>query len=344
MFSWTKNLLPKIVLPLKKIFVPRIAFGLSSVKGILRREFNDVETVHLKDLMLRHLNGDQNALTKMSPKEITELANTVLDEAKATGIVFPGDREVIPEFLWNKNAKVPWNLNAHAASSIFKMAQTRKALTEQTPSLHSCDGTHYPVVTLNGEVSRTPTTGSIQHGGMHSHDIAIKNGTWLEEAIKEIPEHHRNGKEEIVVRDTPSTHTLWHTKIPNGVKILATTNDGAPCILSFHDKSIGVLDHPEVCAVNLPGHESEFGEGVEIGVKHNTFLWQELRKKFLSDATPQDTPPQPPSTELNTAQTTPPQPPSTIFNHRVEEILNCRNIAELSATRISLASPNQKQK
>ena len=211
--SWNK-----LIPPLRKFFVPQkpvtpvIAMGLGSADRGLPQEFRDVKAVSIRELMLHHLGGDKEAIAKMSPREIKKLADTVWKEAKATGIIFPGSTNTIAEIFQDENAEIPTALDVPTANSIFKMDLTVKALSEETPSLYSCDGFNYPTTALKGKVTKSLEGGLVEHDGMSSHNIKVKKGSWLGKETAKITKR-RDGSGNPIIFNTPSTHPLVPTKI-----------------------------------------------------------------------------------------------------------------------------------
>ena len=334
----------KILLPLKAFFVPkkmvtpRIAIGLGSADRELPKEFQDVEVVKIRELMLKHLDGDQEKITKMSPREITALAKNVLDDAKATGVVFSGSTNTMADFFQNKNAEMPKRLDIPAANSIFKMAQSVKALSEETPSMYSCDGVNYPTVALGGAVAPVVASDFVKHDGTSKHDIIVKKGSRLAKEAAKIS-NYRDDKGNVIIRNTPSTHPLFITRVPVGAEVLAQAPDGSPCIVAFNKNTVGIMDHPEVGAVKSDADrkseemssrifgEDFLGEEEKDSSEQNKLFWKILRDQFIKNASQQ--------------QDTPPPVPSTKFCPRIDEILNSPSIEQLSATRVSMAMPDR---
>ncbi len=335
----------KILSPLQKLFTPKkvefvkplISIGLGSAgradSGLIK-EFRDVETIHTDKILLECLDGDSAAITKMSPWEISQLSSEVWSKAGATGALFPGSTSTIADFFQRPNAEIPKKLDFYSSRSIFKMAQTLTALSKGTPSLFSCDGFHYPLLALGGEVSDVLKGGLVEHDGISTHDLIItssgwfKPKNWLEKEAAKIS-NKRDGNGNIVISDVASTHPLIPTKIPSGVKILATSPDNVAAILEFSEKAIAVLDHPEAGAVVSDSQRKFeatelrfFGESFEKKETSNQqkLLWNALKNKFLNDASFKE-------------ETT----PNPIFSPRVEEILQARSLAELGATKIAFS-------
>lgn len=334
--SWNK-----LIPPLRKFFVPQkpvtpvIAMGLGSADRGLPQEFRDVKAVSIRELILHHLGGDKEAIAKMSPREIKKLADTVWKEAKATGIIFPGSTNTIAEIFQDENAEIPTALDVPTANSIFKMDLTVKALSEETPSLYSCDGFNYPTTALKGKVTKSLEGGLVEHDGMSSHNIKVKKGSWLGKETAKITKR-RDGSGNPIIFNTPSTHPLVPTKIPDEAEILATAPDGSPCIVAFNDNAIGVLDHPEAGTIKKDKRKKDYSE---LGIfaedfsndkevnqddeQINKLFWKIIRNKFIADA----------SVENNA-----PTKPNTKISPRISEILDSPDIKTLSATRVSMAT------
>ena len=180
------------------------------------------------------------ALKKMSPRELSQLADTTVDNLSANGYILPGSTNTIPDFFCKKDAPMPSKLDVGSARSIFKMALSRKLSSEKTPTLYSCDGINYLILVLGGELS---PSSNYHTGGSHP-TFLTKQPNYLTHKIRETNPYKITN--DIMIPSTMSTHPLTPTKLPQSAKVLAEADDESPSIILLKNiNAIGLVDHFE---------------------------------------------------------------------------------------------------
>lgn len=175
---------------------------------------------------------------------------------------------------------------------------------------------------------------------MSSHNIKVHKGSWLAKETAKITQR-KDGSGNSIIFNTPSTHPLVPTKIPDEAEILATAPDGSACVVAFKDNAIGVLDHPEAGSIKKDKRNKNSSElrifaedffndpeADRDNEQINKLFWKIIRNKFISDASVANDSPTKPNTKVCP---------------RISEILDSPSIATLSATRVSMATRSKEK-